>query len=315
MGIVLGPNQYGKAECRLLTVSREGGVHHIKDLSVGTSLRGDFAACHERGDNAHILPTDSQKNTVYAFAKDPGVGEIEDFALLLARHFVASSPHIHAAQVRIEQYPWNRVAITGAAAASPADGHPHTFCRGGDETRTTVVTVETPADGGAPVETVVSGLTGLVVLKSTGSEFRGFATDAYTTLEETDDRILATAVTAQWRHTRVDGIDWAAGYAATRAALIETFAVEHSRSLQQTLYDMGAAALRARPEIAEVRLSMPNRHHFAVDLSPFGLDNRGEVFFPADRPYGLIEGTVTRDGASTTGTPEGGWPSWSFSDR
>src|SRR5262249_12311291 len=70
-----------------------------------------------------------------------------------------------------------------------------------------------------------------------------------------------------------------------------------SLSLQQTLYAMGEAVLAACPEVAEVRLSLPNKHHFLVDLGPFGLDNPGEVFYPADRPYGLIEGTVCRAGA------------------
>ncbi len=67
--------------------------------------------------------------------------------------------------------------------------------------------------------------------------------------------------------------------------------------MQQTLYAMGRRVLEARPELAEVRLSMPNKHHFLVDLGPFGLDNPNEVYFAADRPYGLIEGSVVRDGA------------------
>jgi urate oxidase len=353
MGIVLGTNQYGKAECRLLTVTRTGATHHIKDLNVGIALRGDFAACHKSGDNAHILATDTQKNTVYAFAKDPGVGEVEDFALLLGRHFVGTSPHIHAAQIRIEQYPWDRVRSPGPAAASTAAGpaatepagpagtadaaaHPHAFTRGGGEARTTLVTVERTGTGGASgapdpgsdpgpdpgpdpggvTATVVSGLSGLVVLKSTGSEFRGFVRDRYTTLPETDDRILATAVTARWRYGRATDVDWAAAFTAARSTLIGTFADNYSRSLQQTLYDMGEAVLRDQPEIAEIRMSMPNRHHFAVDLSPFGLDNPNEVFFPADRPYGLIEGTVARDdGPAPDQTTEGGGSPWNFSSH
>jgi urate oxidase len=79
--------------------------------------------------------------------------------------------------------------------------------------------------------------------------------------------------------------------------MIETFANKHSLSLQQTLYAMGEAVLEARPEIGELRFSMPNKHHFAVDLKPFGLENDNQVFYAADRPYGLIEGTVTRDDA------------------
>jgi urate oxidase len=52
------------------------------------------------------------------------------------------------------------------------------------------------------------------------------------------------------------------------------------------------------PGIAEVSFSAPNKHHFLVDFSGFevdGLENNGEVFVAADRPYGLIECTVLRE--------------------
>jgi urate oxidase len=147
---------------------------------------------------------------------------------------------------------------------------------------------------------VVSGLTDLVVLKSTGSEFWGFPRDRYTSLTETNDRILATAVTARWRYASTD-VDWAKSYADVRRILIESFAVKHSLALQQTLYYMGEQVLEAHPEVAEIRMSMPNKHHFLVDLSPFGLPNDNQVYYAADRPYGLIEGTVTRDDAPPAG--------------
>ncbi|MDQ3155396.1 MAG: urate oxidase, partial [Actinomycetota bacterium] len=81
MSIVLGPNQYGKAENRVVRIYRDSERHEIRDLNVSTSLRGDFADAHLAGDQSRILPTDTQKQTVYAFAKEKGVGEVEDFAL------------------------------------------------------------------------------------------------------------------------------------------------------------------------------------------------------------------------------------------
>ncbi|MGC7097493.1 factor-independent urate hydroxylase [Amycolatopsis lurida] len=282
MGIHLGPNQYGKAEVRMVTVRRSGPVHDLRDLTVSTALRGNLERTHLTGDNADVVATDTQKNTVYAFAKQEPVGEIEDFALRLGRHFTGEFSHITGARIRIEEHGWQRITVDG-------EGHDHSFSRSGDERRTTEVTFK----DGDPV--VISGLTGLTVLKSTGSEFHGFPRDQYTTLAETDDRILATAVTARWRHRSASG-DWAASFGEIRRILLETFATKHSLSLQQTLYAMGEAVLLARDEIAEIRLSLPNKHHFPVDLSPFGLTNENEVFFAADRPYGLIEGTVLRDG-------------------
>ncbi len=293
MAIVLGPNQYGKAENRLVAVTRNGAVHTIRDLTVSTSLRGDLADTHLTGDNSKVLATDTQKNTVYAFAKQAPVGEIEDFALRLGRHFVSSQEPITGARVLVDEHAWERI-----------DGNDHSFVRGSDEKRTTAVTIE------GDRAWVVSGVRDMVVLKSTGSEFHGFPRDEYTTLKETDDRILATSVTARWRYQgfggaggrTAAGIDWAGSFGEIRRLLLATFAAKHSLSLQQTLYAMGEAVLRARPEVAEVRLSMPNKHHFAVDLSPFGLANDNEVFYAADRPYGLIEGSVLRDDAEDAGS-------------
>jgi len=294
MGISLGPNQYGKAEVRVVTVDRSAAAHVLRDLNVSSALRGDFAAVHVAGDNAHVLATDTQKNTVHALARD-GVGEIEEFAMRLARHFAGAYDWLSGARVEIEEYGWDRIAVDGTA-------HDHAFSRTGGEVRTTVVTVD-----GEDTH-VVSGLTGLVVLKTTDSGFAGFPRDRYTTLAETDDRILATAVTARWRYAGPDVEDYGAAHTSIRATLLATFATGYSSALQQTLYAMGHAVLEAHPEVAEIRLSMPNRHHFQVDLEPFGLDNPGVVFHAADRPYGLIEGSVVRDDvpdadAAWTATP------------
>ena len=275
----LGENQYGKAQIRLMKVDRDADRHVLHDLNVSIALSGDMEEVHLTGDNAAVLPTDTQKNTAYAFARDHGVGEIEDFASLLARHFVDSQPSIHRARVHIEEYAWERL-----------EGARHSFAQSGREVRTATVTY----DGGR--NRVLSGLTGLVLLSSTGSEFRGFVKDPWTTLAEASDRILCTSVDATWRHTdRPD--DWAKSYAAARGAVTGAFADTYSRSLQQTLYAMGERVVSSCPGVAEVRLSLPNRHHFLVDLTPFGLDNPGEVFHVDDRPYGLIEGTVLADDA------------------
>jgi urate oxidase len=283
MGYVLSDSRYGKAETRLLRVVRHGARHEIRELTVTTALSGDFDAAYRRGDNSGVLPTDSQKNAVCAFAASAPVGQIEDFALRLAGHFAAAAPGVRRARVQVDEHAWERIAVDG-------EPHPHAFARAGDERRQAVAEVA----AGQPL--VAAGLTGLVVLKSAGSEFRGFARDRYTTLEETGDRILATAVTARWGFATPDA-DWAASFAGVRRALLETFARRHSRSLQETLYEMGRAALEARPEVVEIRLSLPNRHHLAVDLAALGREGARDVFHIADRPYGLIEGSVRRDGA------------------
>ena len=289
----LGHSQYGKAETRVVRVHRDRDPHELVDLNVSVALSGDLADTHLTGDNAKVLTTDAVKNTVFAYAKEHGEAarQPESFGLVLARHFVDDVPQLTRARVRLEQHPWLRLP------------GPHAFVREGSLVRTATVTVE---DGRAHV---VSGLRDLVVLKTTDSEFAGFYEDRYTTLQPTHDRVMATSVTAQWWHTDED-VDWGTAFVTARTALTDAFAASYSLALQQTLFEMGGALLDAVPSVAEVRLSLPNTHHFAVDLAPFGLDNPNEVFFAADRPYGLIEGTVRRQGAPDPGPvfdPGQGW--------
>ena len=300
MAIVLGANQYGKAETRVVRIYRDTSRHEIRDLNVSTLLRGEFASAHVRGDQASVLPTDTQKNTCFAYAKEKGVGEIEDYALELARHFAGDIESVSQARVEVEEYRWERISVAGT-------GHPHAFARAGQDIRTAAVTAA--GKGSAQQTWVISGLKDLVLLKSTGSEFAGFLTDRYTTLPETHDRVLATSLTARWRYQATAsgvawGVAWGDAHAQIRQILLDRFAQVHSLALQQTLWEMGRAVLQARDDVAEIRLSAPNKHHFLADLEPFGLANPGEVFYASDRPYGLLQCTAERDGAGPAG------PAW-----
>jgi urate oxidase len=281
VGIVLGDNRYGKAETHVVRVVRDTARHEIRDLVVSTALRGSFADAHLTGDQASVLPTDTQKNTVFAFAKEVGVSSPEEFATALARHFVDDVAPVSAARVTVDEHGWDRATVDGRP-------HDHTFVRRGQEVRTVAVTAEEDRTH------VLSGLRDLVLLKSTGSEFTGFLVDRYTTLEPTTDRVMATSLAARWRW-RDEPNDADVAYEEIRAVLVSRFGGLHSLALQQTLWEMGRAVLEARDDVAEIRLSAPNRHHFLADLEPFGLENPGEVFYAADRPYGLIEVEARRD--------------------
>lgn len=288
MSFTLGPNQYGKAGVRLVTVERDGDRHTITDLTVASALSGELAGTHLTGDNSAVLTTDTQKNTAYAFAAEFGIGEPETFGLRLARHFVETQPAIGRARLTIEQHRWERIVVDGVPS-------PHSFSRSGSQTRRARVTVTESATQ------VSSGLADLTVLNSTDSEFHGFPRDRYTTLPETTDRILATAIDAWWDHdltsTAPAAIDWGKAYAQATNALLAAFVETYSHSLQQTLFAMGSRVLADCPSVAEVRLSLPNKHHNLVDLTPFGLDNPHQVYVAPTEPYGLIQGTVRRDGA------------------
>ena len=303
MAIVLGENRYGKAENRVFRITRRGDAHDILDLNVSVQLMGDFADTHLTGDNAKVLPTDTQKNTVFALSHELGPLEPEAFGIALARHFLGTQTHVSGAEIRIEQYPWHRIVSKGTP-------HPRAFHRDGSHVR--VATVRASRHGGGMRTWVSSGVEKLVVLKTGDSAFKDYVRDRFTTLKETDDRIMATEVTARWRWSECDparlgNIDWAATHADAMDALLSTYADHYSLSLQQTLYAMGEAVLKRQAAIAAVRLSLPNKHHFVVDLSPFGQENRNEVHIAADRPYGFIEAVVQRDDAPP---PPATWPTW-----
>jgi len=284
--IVLGSNQYGKAEVRLVKITRDTDRHQIQDLNVTSQLHGDFSAAHQDGDNSKVVATDTQKNTVYGLARN-GVGAVEEFLVKLGEHFTGEFDWITGGRWAAQQFFWDRI-----------NDHDHAFSQNKSEVRTAVLEIDAQGK-----KSIVAGLEDLTVLKSTGSEFHGFPRDKYTTLKETSDRILATDVTARWRYSDeaiAAGIDFDGVYASVRNLLLTQFAQTHSYALQQTMFQMGQAVLETHPEIAEIKMSLPNKHHFLVDLDAFGQDNPNEVFFAADRPYGLIEATITREGSENS---------------
>ena len=129
-----------------------------------------------------MLPTDTQKNTAFAYAKLHGVSSPEDYALALGRRL-------------LEATPCARTARRCASRSTPGTG-PSTA---GTTTRSYAVAARSApcvVTVGRDATHVLSGLQDLVVLKSTGSEFKGFLVDGFTTLAEADDRILATSLTA-----------------------------------------------------------------------------------------------------------------------
>ena len=273
-------NAYGKAAVRLVKVDRGATAHVLHDLTVEVQLQGDFGPAHTAGDNSQVLPTDTMKNTVYALARQGPVDPPEEFGERLARHFLHACPAARRAVLGIAVNRWDRASVKDAP-------HDHVFVQGTAERRLATVTVDEVGVG------VEAGLEGMGLLKTTGSGFAGFLRDGYTTLKETDDRILATDVEAGWKYARPPR-DYTSAWNAVRTSLLETFAQHQSASVQQTLYAMGEAALARCVEIAEVRLVLPNRHHLLVDLAPFALDNPSEIFVATREPYGRIEAVIAR---------------------
>jgi urate oxidase len=280
--IELGANRYGKRAIRLVKVVREPGGHRVRDLTVDVALEGDFDAAHTAGDNAAVVATDTMKNTVYALAAEHLVGAIEAFGTMLATHFLAF-PQVRRAIVDLREHRWTPISAAGGPS-------PDAFRRAGDATRTASVALTRDAT------VIESGLEDLVVMKTAGSAFSGFPRDRYTTLAESRDRIMATRVTAAWRHGG-PAADWDTSHEAISRTLLEVFTEHQSESVQHSIWVIARAMLERHPEIEEVRMTLPNLHHWAIDLEPFGGTNRGEIFVATAEPHGLIEATVRRPGS------------------
>ena len=288
----LSENHYGKSRVRLVKVTRHAGQHDLHEWSVGVYLTGDFTTCFVEGDNTGILATDTMKNTVYAVARASPAATMEAFAIELATFLSSRNPQAIGIRITIEEKTWIRIK------ASPPPGqiekHPTAFLQRGPDLHTTSVSLSP----GAP-PTIVSGVKGLVILKTANSAFAGFKRDELTTLPETHDRLLGTEATITWLYNPIRNSQ---DYASSRTRLIDTllttFANHDSLSVQQTLYAMAAAALATEPHISEITLTMPNRHNIPVDFSrfapPFQLSNPNTIFVPTDEPSGHIHARVIR---------------------
>jgi urate oxidase len=281
--IEVGPNTYGKSAIRLVKIVRSETPHRVRDLTIAIALEGDFAASYSAGDNSAVIATDTMKNTAYALAGEHLTGAIDDFAIVLGRHFLAAGDEVRRARVTIEEHAWRPIADA-----------PDAFTRDASETRTATVVV------GRDGVSVRAGITGLSVMKTTRSAFSGFPRDRFTTLRETDDRIMATRLTASWGYARAWAPAFDASFGAVRSTLLEAFADHHSDSVQHSIWVIAKAILDRHPEVEDVSMSLPNLHHWTVDLSPFGIENDREVYISTTEPHGLIEATVRRSDQGPT---------------
>jgi len=281
MSTILLDHNYGASHVRLIKVQRQQDRHDLKELSVSIQLEGEFEGSYTTGDNRSILPADTIKNTVYALAKLYTIEQIEEFAQQLINHFLTDNPQVRQVRVEIAEYLWTRI---------PFGGKPHawSFTPGGAERRTTAVT--------STRETVLieSGIENLQIVKSAGSGFEGYVRDPFTTLQESADRILSTAAKASWLYSDNE-IPFAVYWHGVRQAILDTFVEHESRSLQYTLHAIAEAVLERYPDIAEIRVWLPNKDCRLVDLGRFGLENNNEVFAPAEEPYELIEARLRRE--------------------
>jgi urate oxidase len=274
-------NRYGKGRVRVMRIHRDGDRHEVSQLNIKAMMEGDFARTFTYADNSNMVSTDTIKNVVNVVARENTSLSPEEFCQVLAKKFLDTYPQVASVAITSHETKWERLSFGGKP-------HPHSFVLDSNGKPTVEVTAKR---GGA--STLVSGIDGFAFMKSTQSGWENYVKDRYTTIPETADRLCATSMVASWKWA-----DRPASYPAANArilaTLLEVFSTTYSKSVQDSLYRMGEAALAAVPEISEISMACPNMHFILMNLSTFGLDNNNDVFLPTDEPHGQIECTVGR---------------------
>eukprot|EP01132_Coremiostelium_polycephalum_P009185 gene9185-11259_t len=278
-------NRYGKAKVRVLKVNRNTTDHHsIFDFDCCCLLKGEqFKETYLTGDNSKVVATDSIKNTVYILSQKEKFDSLEEFGIILGKHFISTYSHVQEVHVTLKENVWARI--------QGSDGKPqaHSFVRQREVHTVSVVTQRNKP----PV--VTSGIDDLLIMKTTQSGFENFLRDQYTTLKETKDRIFCTVVTAQWTYNSTNNVNYSLALDVFRNAVFDIFSKTYSKSVQETLYIIAKTALEKFPQIEKVHLSLPNKHAFGFDFSRLNLENANNVFQPVEEPSGLIEGTISKN--------------------
>jgi urate oxidase len=280
MGIVLGANSYGKAGNHLFKVVRTTDRHEVRDYRVDVALTGDYDAVHTDGDNTGAMATDTMRNTVYAVASQTSFDSPEQYGLELVGYLL-TQPRVEGAKVSVVEQRWDRIEVDGKP-------HDHAFTKAAGGKHTAVVT------GAGEQRAVTAGVDDLHVLKTTNSGWSNFLEGGYRTLKDTDDRILATSITATWDYREPSG-DFGTWWDGVNEQIARTFTDHFSPSVQHTIWRMGQAILERFEQIERVSFTLPNKHHLLYDLAPFGLDNDREIYWVTVEPYGRIQATVERD--------------------
>jgi urate oxidase len=274
-------NRYGKGRVRVMRIHREADSQEVSQLNVKAMMEGDFAPAYTHGDNSTSVSTDTIKNVVNVIARENTGLCTEEFCQVLAKKYLDTYPQIASVALTVHETKWSRLSFGGKP-------HPHSFVL--DSNGKPTVELSSIRGGAA---TMASGIDGFTFMKSTQSGWENYVKDSYTTIPPTADRMCATSMVASWKWSGKP-----ASYPTANKKILDTvlevFSMTYSKSVQDSLYRMGEAALAAVPEISEISMACPNMHFIPMNLSAFGLDNNNDVFLPTDEPHGQIECTVGR---------------------
>jgi len=258
-------------------------THQVRGLLAGRvsiDVFGDnFLPAYTEGDNREVVATDTMKNFVYAMALEYPGATHEGFAAFLGRRLLTTYPQMQWLRLSVQEIPF---AKHSAKLLSPLE----------DDYGS--VELEIGRDG---LRALRCGRRNLRLVKLTGSAFKDFARDAYTTLPEVSDRPLFIYLDVHWRYGRAeDGVmDGPAHIAseAVRDAVTATFDGFVSMSIQHLVHEMGIRLLDQFGGMAEVGFEAQNRLWDTSEVSE--VDPATRVFSDPKPAHGFIGLTLKRD--------------------
>ncbi|WVY96213.1 hypothetical protein V8G54_028364 [Vigna mungo] len=258
--------RHGKERVRVARVWKTPqGRHFVVEWRVGISLFSDCVNSYLRDDNSDIVATDTMKNTVYAKAKEcSDILSVEDFAILLAKHFVSFYQKVTGAIVNIVEKPWERVIVDGQP-------HEHGFKLGSEKH-----TAEAIVQKSGSLQ-LTSGIEGL------SSGFVDFIRDKYTALPDTRERILATEVTALWRGVYSPSVQNTL-YLMAKATLNRFPDIAYVHLKMPNLHFLPVNISNKDGPIVKVLILFPEK------LAQF----EDDVYLPTDEPHGSIQASLSR---------------------
>jgi urate oxidase len=247
---------------------------------VSIDVFGDnFMPAYTEGDNRQVVATDTMKNFVYAMALEYSGASHEGFAAFLGKRFLETYAQMQALRLLMRETPFLQ--------------HSHQLLSplAGDYG---IVELEISREG---IRALRCGRRKLQLVKLTGSAFKDFARDAYTTLPEVSDRPLFIFLDVFWLYARTeDAINDGPGRIASEAvrdAVIQTFDSFVSMSIQHLVYEMGTRLLERFPGIEQVSFEAQNRLWDTSKVSP--ADPMTKVFSDPKPAHGVIGLTMNRN--------------------
>ena len=211
-----------------------------------------------------------------------GLSPTSEFGLALATQFLHYPP-ISEVAIDIEEAVWDRAEVAGQSL-------PANFVNSAVKRTMRLVASSSGVE-------IRSGISDLQLIKTSGSSFTGFLADTFTTLAPATSRLLQTNISMHWGYTRA-GADYDSVWRQVRDVTMSTFAEHRSYSVQHSLFTIAEAILSCIDVVADVEIALPNQHCQVVDMSPFGLENRDEIFVPMAQPFGLITARISRSDLS-----------------